>query len=549
MTRESDDWSILHADIPVSDERGSDLSFAGRSARTTCCRQDHAHLPTSSPFPRLVLMSLDHELEPYRFLQSAHYEKKEVTFSECDSVVITGSWCLYFTRPIGRGHRLFLRKRDGHNNSTRVWFTLCSIQSLTENGQHVRSACNRTVCGGKSFPNDPLSFRMKQADFLTISRKSDTLIEVTLNDRPTSELVEVKADADAKIMAGIQMGYGKKQKRCFDIMYDTSALPVPRNSVAPHMGMEPTPRPRTRAETTSATISRAGHTDANASTATSPVSRSHAMLIPPPVTSFAVHAVGHATPAVPGPQRDTGDHIHPVRQELMTLTQDTAGQQTCSQLVEVRELKSLMEQQVAAMDLLRNEVTTLKQSMEKRIGGQKAQIGQLVQEIDRLKENSLVACATSSWLANAFVSTDQSVIWRNGDMHDKNYIFRSLPFDVGSCISFRIEDMDTTVRTSLTFGVTVSSADHLDLQSLPASGLDLWTKTTSLSDFNNWNVVTDLISDPRIKMEFRLMREESGVFFKSMSEERLLFPVDQYVCVFPFFLFDGCVQAIRLKNL
>ena len=35
---------------------------------------------------------------------------------------------------------------------------------------------------------------------------------------------------------------------------------------------------------------------------------------------------------------------------------------------------------------------------------------------------------------------------------------------------------------------------------------------------------------------------------KTETEERLLFPVDPFVCVFPFFLFDGSVEAIQFRE-
>ena len=133
---------------------------------------------------------------------------------------------------------------------------------------------------------------------------------------------------------------------------------------------------------------------------------------------------------------------------------------------------------------------------------------------------------------------------RIGDINYKNYLFRSSPFSTDSKITLIISRVCKQFGESLTFGVTVHSPDRLDMQSLPANGL-----TLKLTSTENWHVAIDIVPSPNKKQIICLMRTSDGVLMKTETEERLLFEVDPFVCVFPFFLFDGSVEEIQLQGV
>ena len=195
-----------------------------------------------------------------------------------------------------------------------------------------------------------------------------------------------------------------------------------------------------------------------------------------------------------------------------------------------------------------NQVNVLKSEIQEK----EQQIRELLQEVKNMKEISPpIACHdvdSSSWLSNDFVSAGDSVIQRTGDIDQMNYSFRSTPLAVGTTITFMISGVAKLFGKSLTFGVTVISPDLLDMQSMPTNGSQ-W----KLDITENWHVANDFVSTPTQHQMIRLMRTSDGILMKTanefwMIEERLLFPVDPSVRLYPFFLFDGCVQAIQLKE-
>ena len=188
--------------------------------------------------------------------------------------------------------------------------------------------------------------------------------------------------------------------------------------------------------------------------------------------------------------------------------------------------------------------------LENAVREQRELISSLQDQVELMKVGSPpVACHDSdfsscSWLSNDFVSVNDSVIQRIGDIDQKNYSFRSTTFATGTTITFVISGVAKQFGESLTFGVTVYSPDQLDMQSLPANGLKLQISCSS----NFWFIANDFLSDPKAQQVVCLKRTSVGVVMETESEERLLFSVDPHVRLFPFFLFDGYVQAIQLKE-
>ena len=179
------------------------------------------------------------------------------------------------------------------------------------------------------------------------------------------------------------------------------------------------------------------------------------------------------------------------------------------------------------------------------------QQGQLLQEqMEQMRVGPPVASPRlrnadfSSWPSNDFVSVHDGVMHRIGDIDQRNYAFRNTAFRTGEKITFVISEVTTQFGESLTFGVTVYSPDLLDMQSLSANGLKL--KVSSSSSY--WFIANDFLPDPKAQQVGCLKRTSAGVVLETESEERLLFAVDQHIRLFPFFLFDGYVQAIQLKE-
>ena len=219
---------------------------------------------------------------------------------------------------------------------------------------------------------------------------------------------------------------------------------------------------------------------------------------------------------------------------------------------DIQEMKSLMAATTAKLDLqidqlVQNQVMEAKE-MKLKISEQEEQISEQLQQIASMKVGSAPAACdqvdSSSWLSNRFVAVADSLIQRIGQIDDKNYIFRCTPFAIDSKITFTIHEVNVQFSESLTFGVTVFSPDHLDMQSLPANGQKLKIKSTSFL----WYVAHDFVPNPKAKLIVSLTRTEAGILMKTEAEEKLLFAVDPFICVFPFFLFDGSVQSVELKE-
>ena len=155
-----------------------------------------------------------------------------------------------------------------------------------------------------------------------------------------------------------------------------------------------------------------------------------------------------------------------------------------------------------------------------------------------------------SWLSNDSVVVRDGVMQRIGDIHQKNYSFRSTPFAAGTRMKFVINRMSKPFCESLTFGVTVHSPDHLDMQSLPTNGSKLKENSTA----ENWHVANDFVPFPQENQIICLMRTSAGVVMKTdtdpwATDEPLLFPVNSLTRVFPFFILDGSVKAIQMLEV
>ena len=154
-----------------------------------------------------------------------------------------------------------------------------------------------------------------------------------------------------------------------------------------------------------------------------------------------------------------------------------------------------------------------------------------------------------TWLSNDFVIVRDGVLRRIGDIRQKSYSFRSSPFATGTKITFMIKRLSEPFLNSLTFGITVYSPDRLDgWQDLEASDFE-----SVLNETANYNVANHFVRTPQEKQIICLMRTSVGVVMSTETElgtigERLLFRVDPYLRLFPFFLFDGCVEAIQLNE-
>ena len=279
-----------------------------------------------------------------------------------------------------------------------------------------------------------------------------------------------------------------------------------------------------------------------------------------------------------GTKSDMEQLILPLQSELLSLkselsadhenkTQDLENvikeqsDRICSlqdQVSGVLGTKSDMEQLILP---LQSELSSLKselsadhenktQDLENVIKEQSDRICSLQDRVEQMKVGSPpVACheadfSSCSWLSNEFVAVRDGVMQRIGDIDQKNYSFRSTPFAVDSKITFMISEVGKQFGESLTFGTTIYSADHLDMQSLPVNGQKM--RISSTSSF--WHIANDFIPAPKEKQIICLMRTSDGVLMKTETEERLLFAVDPFVCVFPFFLFDGSVEAIQFRE-
>ena len=189
------------------------------------------------------------------------------------------------------------------------------------------------------------------------------------------------------------------------------------------------------------------------------------------------------------------------------------------------------------------------QVLEDKIKEQSERIDELMHQMEQMKVDSpLIACHEtdfSSWISNDFVVVRDSIIQRIGNKDQKNYSFRSSPFEIDETIIIAIrKSVNENPMESVTFGVTGNSIDELVLQSLPENGLEL----QKLSASHKWNVAHDFLPHDSMTELIGLMRTGKGIVMRTASTETLLLVVDPFIRIFPFFLFDGSVEEIELKQ-
>ena len=217
-------------------------------------------------------------------------------------------------------------------------------------------------------------------------------------------------------------------------------------------------------------------------------------------------------------------------------------------LTDLQEIKVLVTIMSSKLYQLVQFQMKQEEKMKLKISEQEEQISEQQQQIASMKIGSAPAACdqvdSSSWLSNQFIAVSDSLIQRISRIDDKNFIFGCTPFAIDLKITFKIHEVNMQFSESLTFGVTVFPPDHLDMQSLPANGQKLKIKSTSFL----WYVAVDFVPNPKEKQIVCLTRTEAGILMKTQAEDKLLFAVDPFICVFPFFLFDGSVQSIELKE-
>ena len=182
--------------------------------------------------------------------------------------------------------------------------------------------------------------------------------------------------------------------------------------------------------------------------------------------------------------------------------------------------------------------------LESAIRDQDQKLSELRQELDLVQARVVTPDKEEAWRSTLSISVAESVIERSGRIDGKNYVFRNEEFKLGSQIVFQVTGMDCNFMESLSFGVTVFTPQVVDLDSLPGFGLKLFADTTSLKWFGS----NDVLSDPKPDQVVSITRFRDGVYAKTLASVDKLFDLDPYVRVYPFFLMDGCVSRINLKD-
>ena len=442
---------------------------------------------------------MEAELQPYQFLQT-DYNKSVFEFTN-DKTTASYSGasnkaaCFSMTRPIGCDHRLILNIVGVDNVC--LWFTTCDTASLLANDKHLLHYCGSDVCSGRMVTD----MRLSCGSQVIIRRTTDNRIEAVVRDASDGTSTEfrnldVAADVPVVPVVFVHKNYG-----CIGILPDEAGLQSVRSQIEAATAM----KRQLRHDVLTAVVA-----DWN---------------------------------------------------ELRSVVQSTQSKLDQQNELQDQLMKSLIQSQGEKMQLIQDQVSSLKSELsadhdhkihvlENKIREQSELISSLQDQVEQMKVGSPpVACheadfSSCSWLSNDFVSVNDSVMQRIGDIDQKNYSFRSTTFATGTTITFVISGVAKQFGESLTFGVTVYSPDQLDMQSLPANGLKLQISCSS----NFWFIANDFLSDPKAQQVVCLKRTSAGVVMATGSEERLLFSVDPHVRLFPFFLFDGYVQAIQLKE-
>ena len=421
---------------------------------------------------------------------------------------------LSMTRPIGRDHRLIL-KIDG--SDVAVSFTTCTTASLMADENHLKKLSPAVHVSGMN--------ATKRASQVSIRRTTDNRIEVVVSDYSggsNTSFCDVSVAAGVPLVPAIAMCYGKAVK----ILPDEEGLQIVRSQIDALQVAE-----QKRHELVTAIVT--DWSDLRSAVQSTASKRDQ---------QTEEHDQSARTRASDVVRMKSLSQIREKMQLVLDKVSGGIESDVHQLLYSVRTELSSYKSEVSADNDHKTQVR------ENKIKDQSERIDELMHQMEQMKVDSPhVACHDvdfSAWLSNDFVSVRDSVIQRIGDIDQKNYIFRVTPFVMGTKITFMISRLSTTFCESLTFGVTVYSAFHLDMQFLPANGLKL--KISSKSSF--WQVANDFIPTPQEKQIICLIRTSDGVVMQTETEERLLLPVDPFVCVFPFFLFDGSVEAIQLRE-
>ena len=466
---------------------------------------------------------LEAELQPYQFLET-DYNKATFTFTNdkttasCSSP--DGYAYLAMTRPIGRDHRLILKILG--LDDVYLWLTTCDTASLLANDKHLLHYCGSNACSGRKVTDEK---KIRSGSQVSIRRTTDNKIEAVVSDASgglITELWDMDVSSDVPVVPII---YVWRKWKDIQILPDEAGLRSVRSQID---ALQAKAEAEAEAE---------AEAKAEAEAAIAEQKRQEVLA--------AIAANWDDLRSVVQSTANKLDLLIQSEGEKMRFIQD-----------QVSGMKSDMEQLIHP---LQTELSALKselsadhenktQDLENVIKEQSDRICSLQDQMEQMKVGSPpVACHDedfSSWLSNEFVAVRDGVMQRIGDIDQKNYSFRSTPFAVDSKITFVISKVGKQFGESLTFGTTIYSADHLNLQSLPANGQKMRISSTSLF----WHIANDFIPTPKEKQIICLMRTSDGVLMKTETEERLLFAVDPFVCVFPFFLFDGSVEAIQFRE-
>lgn len=147
------------------------------------------------------------------------------------------------------------------------------------------------------------------------------------------------------------------------------------------------------------------------------------------------------------------------------------------------------------------------------------------------------------WYSNPFVSFHDNVIERIADRTDKCYIFSSEMF-VGDEITFTPTSTTGGSEDSISFGVTTKQPLILDFERLPKDIFQLMMQTP------NWLVCGDILYDRDLKSNYLLRKIEEGILLVNVDTEDsvILIKVDPELVVYPFFCFDGKIDAIEVSS-
>ena len=446
-------------------------------------------------------------MQPYQFLHT-DYNKTAITLTNNKTTAkyigtASGAF-LAMTRPIGCDHRLILKIRG--SGDVRLNFTTCDTACLLANEKHLFSWCGAQmwsdVCSGRMVTGvNPI----RSGSQVSIRRTADNRIEAVVSDASDgtrTEFWNMDVAADVPVVPVVVV---LKKWESIGILPDEAGLQSVRSEN------------RSLKDVAAAIAKQKRH--------------------------------------------DVLTAVVADWKELRSVVQSTQSKLDQQNELQDQLMKSLIQSQGEKMQIIQDQVSSLKSELsadhdhkihvlENAAREQSELISSLQDQVEQMKVGSPpVACheadfSSCSWLSNDSVSVRNSVMQRIAGIDQKNFSFRITPFATGTRIAFTISRVAKQFGESLTFGTTIYAADHLDMQSLPANGQKL--RISSTSSF--WHIANDFVPTPQEKQIICLMRTSAGVVMKTETDERLLFAVDPFVRVFPFFLFDGSVEEIQLRE-